>query len=85
VAGNAALMFRARGGVLLAGGIVPRIVDYLPRTDFRARFEGKGRFSRYLASIPTGVIMRPDPTFLGLKTLAKQTCGDAPPGRWRGL
>lgn len=84
VAGNAALMFRARGGVLIAGGIVPRIVDHLPRTNFRARFESKGRFSRYLASIPTGVIMRPDPTFLGLKALAEQTCGDdAPVGRWR--
>ena len=78
VAGNVALMFRARGGVFIAGGIVPRIVDYLPRTDFRARFESKGRFSRYLASIPTGVIVRPDPTFLGLKALAERTCGDAP-------
>jgi glucokinase len=78
VAGNVALMFRARGGVLIGGGIVPRIVDYLPHTDFRARFESKGRFSRYLSSIPTGVIMRPDPTFLGLKALAEQTCGDAP-------
>ncbi len=81
VAGNAALMFRARGGVLIAGGIVPKIADHLPRTNFRARFESKGRFSRYLASIPTGVIMRPDPTFLGLKTLAEQTCGgDGPLG-----
>ena len=78
VAGNVALMFRARGGVLIAGGLVARIVDYLPHTDFRARFESKGRFSRYLSTIPTGVIMRPDPTFLGLKALAEQTCGDAP-------
>ena len=29
----------------------------MPRTDFRARFESKGRFSRYLSSIPTGVIV----------------------------
>ena len=78
VAGNVALMFRARGGVLIAGGIVPRIVDHLPRTNFRERFESKGRLSRYLASIPTGVVMRPDPTFLGLKALAAQTCGDTP-------
>lgn len=78
VAGNAALMFRAKGGVLIAGGIVPRIVDHLPNTSFRARFESKGRLSRYLASIPTGVIIRSDPTFLGLRVLAQQTCGDAP-------
>jgi glucokinase len=83
VAGSVALMFRARGGVLIAGGIVPRIVDHLPHTNFRARFESKGRLSRYLASIPTGVIMRPDPTFLGLKALAEQTCDDPSSGRWR--
>jgi len=85
VAGNVALMFRARGGVLIAGGIVPRIVDHLPRTSFRARFESKGRLSRYLASVPTGVIIRPDPTFLGLKVLAEQTCGDASQGGWPSL
>lgn len=73
VAGSAALLFGARGGVLIAGGIVPRIVDYVPHTSFRARFESKGRFSGYLARIPTGIIIRPDPTFLGLKVLAEQT------------
>lgn len=82
VAGSAALTFRARGGVLIAGGIVPKIVDYLPRTRFRAQFESKGRLSRYLAGIPTGVIIRPDPAFLGLKALAEWACRDAPYGRW---
>lgn len=73
VAGDAALMFGARGGVVIAGGIVPRIVDYLPRTNFRARFEDKGRFRCYLARIPTSVLVRPDPAFLGLKALAGRT------------
>jgi len=76
VAGSAALMFHASGGVLIAGGIVPRIVDYLPRTDFRTRFESKGRFRRYLEGVSTRVITRPDPAFLGLKTLAERI----PPG-----
>ena len=83
VAGSVALMFRARGGVLIGGGIVPRIVDHLPRTNFRARFESKGRLSRYLSGIPTGVIMRPDPTFLGLKVLAERTCSEVPARRRR--
>ncbi len=71
VAGNAALMFRARGGVLIAGGIVPKIIEYLPRSNFRAQFESKGRFRAYLERISARVIVRPDPAFVGLKTLAE--------------
>lgn len=72
VAGNVALTFQARGGVVFAGGIVPRIVDHLRRSDFRTRFEGKGRFARYLAGVSTKVIVRPEPAFLGLQALAAQ-------------
>ena len=72
VAGSAALTFRARGGILIAGGIVPRIVDYLPRTTFRAQFENKGRLRPYLEGISTRVVMRSDPAFPGLKVLAER-------------
>jgi glucokinase len=72
VAGNVALTLGARGGVYIAGGIVPRIVDYLARSEFRARFEAKGRFQPYLARIPTAVIMHPDPAFIGLKAMARE-------------
>jgi glucokinase len=70
VAGNLALMFRARGGVYIAGGIAPRIVDVLARSEFHARFMAKGRFRPYLERIPVAVIVNPDPAFLGLKELA---------------
>ena len=72
VAGNLALTFRARGGVYIAGGIAPRIVDVLPRSDFHARFMAKGRFRPYLERIPVAVIVNPDSAFLGLKALALQ-------------
>ena len=72
VAGNLALMFRARGGVYLAGGIAPRLADYLAQSEFRARFEAKGRFREYLESIPTTIIVNPDAAFLGLKSLAER-------------
>jgi glucokinase len=39
IAGNVALTFAARGGVYIAGGIAPRIKDFLARSEFRARFE----------------------------------------------
>jgi glucokinase len=67
VAGNLALTFCATGGVYVAGGIVPRFSDFFARSDFRARFESKGRYAPYLRKIPTGIIVRPDATFLGLK------------------
>jgi glucokinase len=72
IAGNAALMFGARGGVYIAGGIAPRLTDFLARSEFRARFEGKGRLRAYLASIPTSVIVHPAATFLGLRSIAKR-------------
>jgi glucokinase len=72
IAGNAALMFGARGGVYIAGGIAPRLTDFLARSEFRARFESKGRLRTYLASIPTSVIVQPAATFLGLRSIAKR-------------
>jgi glucokinase len=77
VAGNLALMFRARGGVYIAGGIAPRIVDVLVRSEFHTRFVAKGRFQSYLERIPAAVIVNPDPAFLGLKALALQMSGPA--------
>jgi glucokinase len=71
VAGDMALMFGASGGVYLGGGIVPAIVDYLARSDFRRRFESKGRLSAYVSRIATKVIVRPDPAFVGLVALAQ--------------
>jgi glucokinase len=68
-AGNAALTFRATGGVYIAGGISPRIVEFLRRSKFRQRFEAKGRFSQYLRSIPSFVITHPAAAFLGLMSL----------------
>jgi glucokinase len=70
VAGNFALGFCAQGGVFIAGGIIPRICDYLPRSQFRARFEAKGRLSEYLKPIPVYLVLHDDPAFIGLRSLA---------------
>jgi glucokinase len=77
VAGNAALTFGARGGVLIAGGIAPRIVEYLRGSAFRERFEAKGRLRSYLAGIATKIVTRSDPTFVGLTALASVFKGGA--------
>ncbi|MDS4041038.1 MAG: glucokinase [Candidatus Competibacter sp.] len=65
-AGNLALTLGARGGVYIGGGIVPRLGDFFDRSTFRARFEAKGRFSGYLATIPTWVITAAHPALRGV-------------------
>ena len=65
-AGNVALTLGARGGVWIAGGIAPRLVDRLAASPFRDRFESKGRFKSYLEPIGTAIITRPDPALGGL-------------------
>jgi len=72
VAGSVALMFGARGGVFIAGGIAPRMADFIARSDFRSRFESKGRFRSYLESVPTKIIIHPAATFIGLRALAQR-------------
>ena len=72
IAGNVALMFGARGGVFIAGGIAPRLTEYIARSEFRARFEHKGRFRKYLASIPSSIIVQPAATFMGLRSIAER-------------
>ncbi|HSM97184.1 MAG TPA: glucokinase [Rhizomicrobium sp.] len=57
VAGNYALVMGARGGVLIAGGILPDAVDFFRASDFRKRFEDKGRFADYMKAIPTALIV----------------------------
>jgi glucokinase len=71
VAGDMALMFGARGGVFVGGGVTPRFVEHLSRSEFRQKFEAKGRLQPYLAQIPTRVILHPHPAFVGLMSLAK--------------
>lgn len=66
-AGNVALTLGALGGVYLAGGIVPRLGTFLDDSAFRERFERKGRFTEYLASVPTFVIQAAEwPTLAGV-------------------
>ena len=65
VAGNLALTLGARGGVVIGGGIVPRLGDRFAQLPFRERFEDKGRFRGYLEAIPTWVITAEAPALLG--------------------
>ena len=65
VAGDFALAYGARGGVFLAGGVAQKIEKILVSSNFRDRFEQKGRLSRYVKAIPTRLILSEDATYLG--------------------
>ncbi|MCB1771910.1 MAG: glucokinase, partial [Candidatus Competibacteraceae bacterium] len=65
-AGNLAITLGARGGVYIGGGIAPRLGDFFDQSTFRRRFEERGRFSDYLAAIPTWVITAANPALRGV-------------------
>jgi glucokinase len=65
VASNLALTLGTRGGIYLGGGILPQLGTFFENSPFRSRFENKGRFSTYLATIPCYVILSEYPALLG--------------------
>lgn len=73
-AGNLALNMGTRGGVYIGGGIAPRFTNFIKESDFRLRFEAKGRFRDYVASIPTFIITEPDHGLIGAMAYLKQNC-----------
>jgi len=65
LAGNLVLTYGAKGGAYIAGGIVPRFVEFLRNSEFEARFRDKGVMSKYLNNVPVDVIVHDKPAFLG--------------------
>ncbi|MCL7931527.1 glucokinase [Halomonas llamarensis] len=65
VCGDATLTMGARGGVYLCGGILPRLLDWLPKSQLRDSFVNKGRMGAYNADIPVWVVTHPWTGLLG--------------------
>jgi len=74
-AGDVALTLGARDGVMLAGGILPAISDFFEHSEFRIRFEAKGRFETYMKSIPTRLIVNDNAGLMGAAALARSLVG----------
>lgn len=64
--GNLVLTLGAAGGLYIGGGIVPQLRRLFISSHFRDRFEDKGRYADYLASVPTFIIHTPLPALIGL-------------------
>lgn len=69
VASNLAVTLGALGGLYIGGGIVPRLGERFAQSGFRRRFEQKGRFSSYVAQIPSYVITAEYPAFSGVAAI----------------
>lgn len=65
IAGDAAMTMQARGGVYLAGGIAPAIVEKLKSGPFRDVFQEKGRLAHVMRPMPVYVIIDRFPAFKG--------------------
>jgi glucokinase len=69
-AGDAALRHLALGGVILGGGIAPKILPALREPRFLAAFLDKGRFGALLATLRVSVCLAPNPALEGAAHLA---------------
>lgn len=86
LAGDLALIFRARGGVYLSGGISQKIAPALKSERFRAAFEDKAPHSAWMKTIPTFIVTHPLAALAGLAAYARTptSFGLATEGRrWR--
>ena len=65
-ASNLAVSLGALGGIYIGGSVVPGLGEFFDRSNFRTRFEDKGRLSDYVKAIPTFVIQEAQSTFKGI-------------------
>jgi glucokinase len=76
-AGDAALRHLALGGVILAGGIAPKLLPALQKPEFLAAFRAKGRFDSLLTSLRVSVCTAPNPALQGAARLAARSRPEA--------
>ena len=68
-AGDLALTFESSGGVFIAGGIAPRMVDILQAGGFRDAFDRKAPHDAWARKVPAYVIVNPEPALQGLAAI----------------
>lgn len=65
VSGDAVLGTGARGGVILGGGILPKITDTFLKSRFIERFLDKGRMRHYVETVPVDLIVSKGAALVG--------------------
>ena len=67
-----AVAFVAFGGVTLAGGVLPRLLDFLDEDAFRRAFEAKAPVDALARRIPTRLVTQSDSVLLGMAAIASR-------------
>jgi glucokinase len=75
-AGNLALELMATGGVFVAGGIAPQLIERLQQGDFLAAFCAKGRMQGLMEAMPVRVLLNERASLLGPAVCAAQLLAD---------
>jgi glucokinase len=74
-AGDAALLFRATGGVYIAGGVARALGDFLG-DEFRQAYTDHPPYQKLVADIPVFLITRKEPGLLGSAAIAQRLLAD---------
>ncbi|MDH3831959.1 MAG: glucokinase, partial [Gammaproteobacteria bacterium] len=69
-AGNLALKMMATGGLYIAGGIAPKILEQLQDGTFIQAFRAKGRMRALIERIPVAVVLNDDAALQGAAVFA---------------
>lgn len=64
-AGDLALIYGAKGGVYLGGGILPKVQPHIAESQFLNRFMNKGVMRKFVKDIPIHLITHRNPAFIG--------------------
>eukprot|EP01037_Dinobryon_pediforme_P014814 gene14814-14948_t len=67
--GDMAITFAATGGVTLAGGILPRIINLLDAAGFRATFERKAPVAGLAKRVGSALLINPDAVLYGMAAI----------------
>ncbi|MBO0661580.1 glucokinase [Jiella sp. MQZ9-1] len=71
IAGDIALVFMARGGVFIGGGIFQRLIPAIKKDHVRRAFEDKAPHTALMKEIPLYVMTEPLAALAGLATFAR--------------
>lgn len=75
-AGNIALLGLAYGGIYLAGGIAPKLLEHLKTPPFLDYFKQKGQMELLLNKMPVNVITNQKVGVLGAATIASRSLSE---------
>lgn len=65
VAGDKALSLGAKGGVVIGGGVTPKLVSLLPESHFLERYKNKGPMTGYVSDISIRLIVNDKAALVG--------------------